>query len=1041
MCRKTLIAVLMLVASLFASCVDKNYDLLNKEIATDVKIEGNTIALPVGGLKPVVLDSLIDVDEIDMLEKGSGGVYTISKSDALSVNEDIDPITLNIDPFEYNDTIDFNKVNIKNVAIPSSKPTVATFSTPSISLEALNSKLPRLESSVGKRFDIPGLEAAQEQLKNYGNIWGGSFDYELPQQQISTGEQSVGCGFEYVLPKEIETIHSIKLGSAADSVGTLVSVVVTNPKALQHCDKKIDFRINFPEIFKLSANSSADQAHKYNVLPDGHSISLEGFVPDGDKTSLSFYVTEISGLDRYINNGTIRIDDHITYVIDYTAGGNVALTTDMTVDDFAFDVEIDVKLSFLDVAGATKEIEVSFNPVEMNFDLEFKDLKYINKINFVEFDESQSCINFATQMNWDLFEAFKLKEGYALRISFPEQLEISTEYSEYKQGVEYNSAKHAFYVYDLGVLADSEWRLAPEKLTLDIEVSKDGKCNVPVKAGVQFVDDKKNPVRSLVLAGVEIGSMVEILDKLSNGDKEASFKMSDSELVIENAVVQTDAISSTLDETRISFSLNEEIPGEIGRIESIGFENEVPITIELGIAGLETLDTYIDLDLNMSLPSFLKLKSNSSDITVGDGHLAVHTSYKPSSGEKMKLEMLCSGMDFVKEFGANGLVPKDSANAKYISYDKDILVDGEAIIRGTEFQSTLLDKDVYFNVKLNIGEIVVKTFHGIYSAEIEEVEENIALDLGEDLEFLKNPDNSLELADPQLELVLTNPIGVPVDIALHIFGKVGDEVIQESEIKTTLKIHPAEYDVKGDSLIPVQTKMFITTDAANGKAGYDNYEVKALGNLLKRIPDSLSLKVEPIIRKDVTHHVDISKPIKLDADYSVIIPLKLNNLSLCYNDTIKDLKVSMEEEVGMFTNVSLCAKMDIINTIPLGLSLEIVPLDEKNNMIEDIEITALDEDGKVIKNTLIIKAGNGENLLAADNVTVAEGLTAQPFEFAIKSAGGDISSLDKLAFSVKAASSSAAGTVGLKGEQGFKISNIVLEVSSDIEMDVKDMNF
>ena len=85
MYKKSLIAMFVIASSFVASCVDKNYDLANKEITTDVKLEGETIALPVGALKPVVLDSLIDVSEIDMLVKDANGVYAISMEDSIAV--------------------------------------------------------------------------------------------------------------------------------------------------------------------------------------------------------------------------------------------------------------------------------------------------------------------------------------------------------------------------------------------------------------------------------------------------------------------------------------------------------------------------------------------------------------------------------------------------------------------------------------------------------------------------------------------------------------------------------------------------------------------------------------------------------------------------------------------------------------------------------------------------------------------------------------------------------------------------------------------
>ena len=42
---------------------------MKDKLGTRVSIAGNKITLPVGNVKPIVLDSLIDVDDIDLLEK------------------------------------------------------------------------------------------------------------------------------------------------------------------------------------------------------------------------------------------------------------------------------------------------------------------------------------------------------------------------------------------------------------------------------------------------------------------------------------------------------------------------------------------------------------------------------------------------------------------------------------------------------------------------------------------------------------------------------------------------------------------------------------------------------------------------------------------------------------------------------------------------------------------------------------------------------------------------------------------------------------
>lgn len=1042
MCKKSLIVLLFVAVSSFVvSCIDKNYDLANKEIATDVKIEGNSIAVPVGSLKSVVLDSLIDVSGIEMLEKGADGVYSITMDSTISVEESIEPITLNIDPIQHRVDVEFDEVNVNNVHIDAVNIEPAKFSTPSISLQDLNEKLPMLESEAHVAFDVPDrLVELLEMLKNNSSHSpNGTFDYTISEQQVTTGEREVDCNFSYELPKEIEAINSIKLGSDTDAKGTLVSVVITNPKILDNCNKEISFKVEFPEIFALAINENAEQYWKYRI--DGSTICLDEYVPQGDRTLLSFYITEIADIDRYIKDGSINVDETVKYKVDYKAGGNVTLTKDVEIADFAFDVEFESQLSFQDVAGKTKDIKVDFKAIEMAFSGDFDNLEYIDTIKYVEFDETVSRIKFETHMEKDWLDVFKLKEGYALKISFPHQLDICPDHSEYEgkdEKIVYDREEHAFYIYDLGILAETHWNLALQKLTLDIPVTKDpvsgkGKCHMDVKADIGFVNIN-NPEEKgcFYLAAIEMESLVDILEKLE-GEKEALFTMSESDLVIKDAVVHTEVIHSSLN-SGTDFSLNEKIPAEIERIEKIGFSKEVEVTLELSVIGLEDLDTDINLDVKVALPTFLKLQpcGGTTGVDVSEGLLGINTGYNPSSAEPLEIKLLCTGLDFMtEEFGFNGIVPKDSTDGNsYISYSCDIAVEGDATIKGTEFHSTVLENDIAFDVNFKIEEIAVKTFHGIYSAQIEKIEEKLDLDLGEELEFLREDGNSVTLADPQLEFVLTNPVGIPVDIVLHLFGN--DEngaLIPESEISTTLSILPAEYNETTEELTPVETKLFITTDTSRiKKSGFTNVEIPNLANLLKKIPYSVSLDVEPVVRTtDVTHHVDIEQPIKLDGAYSVVVPLKFNDLHLCYCDTIDELDAALGETVKMFSNVSVGVKMDIVNTIPLALSLKVVPLDAEGKVIDDIEIDELK-----------IAAGNGETLLDANGALNAN-LPVQAFSFAIKSKSGDISSLDGLAFSLEAASDHTTGSAAINGEQGIKISNIVFEVSGDIEADLKDL--
>lgn len=1034
MYRRFLTMLLLAGSFCVTSCIDSNYDVVNKKITTDVKIEGNVVALPVGSLKAVVLDSLVDVNGIEMLEKGTDGVYSIVVDSSFSIEESIDPIAFNIDPIEYNLSVDFDKVNVENMYVDARDIMPAKFSPSSIYIRDLNDSLPELKSHLTQSIDIPGLGGILEQLRNEP---GTSYVYKFQEPLVvGTDRQVVDCIASYKLPYRVETVRSIRLGSEKDSKGTLVTVRVTNPKFLQSCDKEISLRIDFPKNFILASNDAAEQAGKYRVVNEGdiHYVYLSGFVPDGDVSLFSFYVTEIRGIDEYIKDGRIDWEQYVEYEIVYKVNGEMELTGSMKVEDFAFAVDVESQFSLLEVAGKTKDIEVAFEPARMEFGGSFDNLQHIDTINYVEFDETVSRIRLETNMDQDWLAAFKLKDGYAFKVTIPEQLDLSIEYSEYNgkgKEVVYDQEKHAFYVHDLSVLAEGYWELAPKKLTLNKPVVDDT-CMLDVNVEIGFVNLENPEVYSdFYLAGCEMETMIETLDKLNNGDKEAHFRMLESDLIIKNAVVYTEVVHSSMD-AETNFSINEKIPGEIGRVEHIGFEKDVMITVTMDVVGLEKVDTDINFDLNIAMPSFLELKpyDNEQGVDISDGHLSIKRNYNPSASEPVVLKLLCSGLDFMnEEFDFKGLLPNDSIDGNsYITYDSDVVVDGDASIYGMQFHSEVLNNDIYFNVNIEIDEIAVKTFHGLYRADIEGVDEVMDITLGEELEFLREEGNSITLADPQLEFVLTNPIGVPLDIALHVFGNdENGQVIAESEMEAKVSIKPAEYNEDTDELLPVETRLFLTADTSNiSKTGYDNVQIPNLANLLKKIPHSVNLKVEPTIKTDVTHRVDISKPIKIDAACSVIVPLKFNDLHLCYSDTVRDLKNTFDETLKMFTNVSLCAKMDIVNTIPLGLLLKVVPLDENGDVIEGIEVDELK-----------IEAGSGEDIVDGAGV-LTENQCLQKFEFAIKGNIADILLLDQLAFSLEASSNHTIGTSALRGSQGIKVSNIVFDIVGDIEMDLND---
>ncbi len=1019
------------------SCVDDRYDLANKEISTDIKITDNTVAVPLGSMKAVALDDLIDVDDIDILKKDGKGLYSISTDDAIDpIEETIDPITISIDPVEELINIDFTEAEITTVHIEAANIEPAVFETPSISLEELNDRLPVLRSDVTREISSSNLDDFFALLES-GNV--SSLPAEIPfNQQVSIDNESVDASFNYTLPSQVKTINTIQLTTIEnnDPNGTLISVEITHPAALANIDKRIDFDITFPEIFVLAENPAVDQAGKYTLAADGHSISVNGLTATGGKSTISFYLTKLINVDSKISNGVINVNDDIVYNLKYDVEGTIIPSDQLTRDDFKFNVAIDVPLAFSDASGETNDIEVDFEKIEMDFHGHFDNLQYIDMIYYIEFDEDFSRIKFETHMDKEWLNFFNLKDGYALRLSFPEALEICPIHSEYEgkgTSIVYDEVEHAFYVYDLKVLANSHWDLHLKKFTLNAPVVN-GEYDLDVFANIEFVDPEKQPVSKFTLAGAELESMVSTFNSLQ-GKKEADFVMSESDLTIVDAVVHTEAIISELD-TESEFDLNEEVPSEITCIEALDFTDEVVMRFDLSIEGLKDLNTDIDLDVHATLPSFINVTPSAtshSDMTVEckPGELIVKAQYHPGRDENMWIELSCDGLDFrTPEFGGKGIVPEIGADGKaHIVYSDKIVVEGDASIRGTEFHSYVLENmdNICLDIDLTMSDMSVKTFHGTYEGEIDGINETIDLDLGDDLAFLKEEGNTIELAEPQFEIVLDNSIGVPVEVDLQISR--ADEngvIIHDSEIIKTISIKPASYNAETGKLTPESTKLFITcAENLEPKVGYEKVLIPELATFLQPIPDQINISLQPRIDTSVTHHVDISKPLTFTGSYAVNVPLKFNNFNLTYRETITDLQGSIGDALDMFTIKSARAKLNILNTIPLGLTLQVTPLDTDGNVIADLHIDDLQ-----------IKPGLGGNIVNADG-TVSE-QEAQTLEFEITSASGDFSALDKLDLVITAATNHIAGSVGINANQGIKISDVVIEVKADFETDFND---
>lgn len=1038
------------VLSVLCSCVNNNYD-LNKEISKDVKVEGNKITLPFGSLKAVTLDSLIDVDDIDVLEKNKDGVYSIAKSDSISpITETVDPIELTIE--EQNDTveIEFTDAEIDAVEVKANDVDPATLSIPEVSFDELNSSLPDLEANASEIVENGELRAKLAALAASGVT--GPLSVAIDEVGLSGASHKIESVVDYVfenetyeLPSEVKSISRIGLATVLeddelDTDGTLIKARITRPRAMANATSSICFNIEFPEYYVLTLK---DEGNAYYELVGNNVISVKNLPVTEEYTYVEFYIKDIVGVENLmIEDGRVISFENlseINYTLDYTVeSGTITLEPEKVgnvdayiEENFAFNISFNAVLAFCNVEGETNEMNVAFEPINMNFDGSFDGLEHIKRINFIDFESAGSRLRFRTDMkkeDAELLHDLEMAEGYALKVQFPDDLVFDIASSVLPDGVEYNPEKCSFYIYTFNALDGGVWDLALDSLKLNLDVV-DEKCEFVMNANIFVVDSYDVEQDSLLLASFSLENLSQMLDRLK-GEKSAIFTMEDTELVIYEASVCTDRISSDIDK-EVDLTFDEEVPSEIASIKAIDFTDVVTVKLEMAVDGLNDLDADVNIDMNVKLPDFLRLKMSEncegvSSLTLNDDNtLDISVLYNPNRNKgDIVVELLCTSLDFSgAEFGSAGIVPVDSIDLKFIKYTGGVSVTGSAYVESADFSSRQLDEigeDIVLDIKFMVDAIKVKSFHGIYDGDIDESNEQIDLDLGDELDFLKDGGNRITLAEPQIEVSLNNSVSVPVDVELTITGR-DDNGAAISEVSAMLKIHPADYDEKTGEITARDTKLFLTSDTSRiSKAGYDNVEVPGLATMLdNKIPSVIDLTIKPRIDTGTTHHIDITEAIEFSGEYSVNIPLKFDDLNICYTDSIEDLSEDLGDVLEKMVNVSFVLKMDLINSLPLNLDLTVLPYDITGELIDGITVEPV-----------TIKAGEGGCI---NDPALSE--VQQEVAVVVSSKGKALSVLDKIVFKAVAIDHTVGG-VGLRCDQGLKVVNVLVELEGDIETEL-----
>lgn len=949
--------MLLLASAGLNSCITKSDELdLNKDISLDMQIGAGGVSVPIGSLSKIYVDSLLKVGdgEID-LDTLPGGVYGFTMSDKIDdVKVNIDKILINIPSPSINElSTSFDNPTPDDITVPKvDDGTIVEIS--SVNIDAINDKFPAIRSSYETpSYSVPGT--------------GSAIPVNVP---VTIDEQTIGFQFDYTLPDKVSRLNNVWFGPSKylkagqtmllnvdmSGVYSLVNDPVVTIDALS---------IVFPSNFTVQKSDALDAFISPScVTVAGNVLSISGAQISGlsaGNTTLpvSFMV---SNADFSSYTGKIEYNDEIKYSLSLNVQGEVNYTGTRT---FKVGVGIDETLSLAEVSVDTKAVNFEVGNASISSSYKVTGMDGISSIKKIAFNSETSKIYLSvSDLGLDPF-SFSSEEGEA--------------YMQFQSNMEFvNSC-----VDENGATAGKWDAQTPGKLLIDLSKAAGHTIELKVKSidlsgYVIDKDTKSMTIPNTVGYGgtaviaAQDGLGLQAVENLGNRNFNVSVWGS---LEVDNAELVTDAISTEIKDST-TITIDENIDKSVKSLKRIDLVKPSGVDVRLEFCGIpESLPELAFSDVRIEFPDFIKMEYSGSDSRVqvlGSSLLRIDGSLNASEmeGDGFVIAGLkISGIEFDDYV--------ETKNGRLVLEDLKVRIEGGVNANNFVVNSNELE-DVSVKPSITIDPIEVKAVYGKFTPSIDDIHQAVGLSLGEDLDFMKDGENSLSLSDPELVLDLTSSVTIPMVAGISLSSKddKGNWIARDVKPEGgTIRI-PA-CDSLADSR---NIKIIIYSSQRTVPESRDSVFVRIanLSDLMTTIPDSIFFDLTVDADQSVNHYIDLTRELSVAGSYNVTIPLSFENVHFEYSDTIADLAEQLEDISDMVGDASIMITAKLESTVPFGITVSAVALDANGREIKDIkvgtcEVKPGDKAGTVSDVVLSVSAKNGA-LAALDALKISASL-------------------------------------------------------------------
>lgn len=245
-----------------------------------------------------------------------------------------------------------------------------------------------------------------------------------------------------------------------------------------------------------------------------------------------------------------------------------------------------------------------------------------------------------------------------------------------------------------------------------------------------------------------------------------------------------------------------------------------------------------------------------------------------------------------------------------------------------------------------------------------------AINVGKLPDFVNGDGAVLDLYDPQIMLFLGNdsPLTMSLNADLESYKGASRNTVHIGDNGgATDKI-----TVKSG----MTSRIYLSRTGESAPSGYQNVKVSNLSDIVKNVPEKISIANIDVKADDEFVTVQTDKSYNFYCSYSIIAPLAFGKdmrIDYC-SDYDGWNEIFNSEDVDYEIN-SAVVTFDCVNTIPFGIEMTAAAIDKEDNVIPEITVTiegnvssgSVDKPSKT-QMTLNLKTSSGDDMRRLDGI-------------------------------------------------------------------------